>query len=93
MAGKLTRMVGLTLEAIGCQASIGGRCLIETGQGQSIEAEVVGFHDDKIYLMPIGELHGLGPGARVVPTNDVCEVPVGDHLLGRVLDGAGHAAG
>jgi flagellum-specific ATP synthase len=65
--------------------------MIETGGGQSIEAEVVGFHDDKIYLMPIGELHGLGPGARVVPTNDVCEVPVGDHLLGRVLDGAGHA--
>ena len=91
VAGKLTRMVGLTLEAIGCQASIGGRCLIETSQGQSIEAEVVGFHDDKIYLMPIGELHGLGPGARVIPTNDVCEVPVGDHLLGRVLDGAGHA--
>jgi len=41
--------------------------------------------------MPIGELHGLGPGARVIPTNDVCEVPVGEHLLGRVLDGAGHA--
>ena len=91
VAGKLTRMVGLTLEAVGCQASIGGRCLVETSQGQSIEAEVVGFHDDKIYLMPIGELHGLGPGARVIPSNDVCEVPVGDHLLGRVLDGAGHA--
>ncbi|VAW81463.1 Flagellum-specific ATP synthase FliI [hydrothermal vent metagenome] len=90
VAGKLTRMVGLTLEAIGCQAVVGSRCLIETCQNQSIEAEVVGFHDDKIYLMPIGELQGLGPGARVIPTNNTGEVPVGDQLLGRVLDGAGH---
>ncbi|HHJ17166.1 MAG TPA: flagellar protein export ATPase FliI [Gammaproteobacteria bacterium] len=91
VAGKLTRMVGLTLEAVGCQTAIGGRCLIESTLGNPIEAEVVGFHDDKIYLMPIGDLQGLGPDARVVPTHSVCEVPVGDHLLGRVLDGAGHA--
>ncbi len=90
VAGKLTRMVGLTLEAIGCQAAVGSRCLIETSQNQSIEAEVVGFHDDKIYLMPIGELQGLGPGARVIPISNAGEVPVGDQLLGRVLDGAGH---
>jgi len=90
VAGKLTRMVGLTLEAVGCQASIGGRCVIEAAQGENIEAEVVGFHDDRLYLMPIGGLQGLGPNARVVPTHSVCEVPVGDQLLGRVLDGAGH---
>ncbi len=90
VAGKLTRMVGLTLEAVGCQASIGGRCMIETTGGEPIEAEVVGFHDDRIYLMPIGELHGLGPDAKVVPTPGVCEVPVGEQLLGRVIDGAGH---
>jgi len=90
VSGKLTRMVGLTLEAVGCQASIGGRCVIEAAQGESIEAEVVGFHDDRLYLMPIGGLHGLGPNARVIPTHSVCEVPVGEHLLGRVLDGAGH---
>jgi flagellum-specific ATP synthase len=90
VAGKLTRMVGLTLEAVGCQAAIGGRCMIESSQGDPIEAEVVGFHDDKIYLMPIGELQGLGPDAKVVPTPGVCEVPVGDQLLGRVIDGAGH---
>ncbi len=90
VAGKLTRMVGLTLEAVGCQAAIGGRCMIESVQGNPIEAEVVGFHDDKIYLMPIGELQGLGPDAKVVPTHGVCEVPVGDQLLGRVIDGAGH---
>ncbi len=91
VTGKLTRMVGLTLEAVGCQASIGGRCLIESTQGEPIEAEVVGFHDDRLYLMPIGDLQGLGPDARVIPTHSVCEVAVGEHLLGRVLDGAGHA--
>ena len=90
VAGKLTRMVGLTLEAVGCQAAIGGRCMIESSQGEPIEAEVVGFHDDKIYLMPIGELQGLGPDAKVIPAPGVCEVPVGDQLLGRVIDGAGH---
>ena len=61
VAGKLTRMVGLTLEAVGCQAAIGGRCQIESTNGKPIDAEVVGFHDDKLYLMPIGELQGLGP--------------------------------
>jgi flagellum-specific ATP synthase len=91
VSGKLTRMVGLTLEAVGCQAAIGGRCLIESVNGEPIEAEVVGFHDDKLYLMPIGGLQGLGPDARVVPTHSVCKVPVGEQLLGRVLDGAGHA--
>ena len=59
VTGKLTRMVGLTLEAVGCQASIGGRCLIESTQGEPIEAEVVGFHGDRLYLMPIGDLHFL----------------------------------
>ncbi len=88
--GKLTRMVGLTLEAVGCQANIGGRCLISSTAGDPIEAEVVGFHGDKLYLMPIGDLRGLGPDARVVPAHKVCEVPVGEQLLGRVLDGAGH---
>lgn len=90
VAGTLTRMVGLTLEATGCQAVIGGRCLIESAQGHSIEAEVVGFHGERLYLMPIGELHGLGPGAKVTPVHNVCDVPVGDSLLGRVIDGSGN---
>ncbi len=89
VAGKLTRMVGLTLEAIGCQAAIGGRCMIESTGTNPVEAEVVGFHDDRLYLMPIGELKGLGPDARVIPAPSACEVPVGEGLLGRVLDGAG----
>lgn len=88
--GRLTRMVGLTLEAVGVQAAIGGRCMISSAQGAPIEAEVVGFAGEKLYLMPIGDLQGLMPNARVVPTHRVCQAPAGVALLGRVLDGAGN---
>ncbi|WP_425456744.1 flagellar protein export ATPase FliI [Aliikangiella coralliicola] len=88
--GRLTRMVGMTLEAVGCSVNIGERCHVETINGKLEEAEVVGFAQDKIYLMPIGSIHGLGPGARVIPTHKAAEIPVGDALLGRVLDGQGH---
>ncbi len=87
--GRLTRMVGMTLEAVGCNVNIGERCYLETNTGQLEEAEVVGFSEDKIYLMPIGNIHGLGPGARVIPTNRAAEIPVGNALLGRVLNGQG----
>ncbi|HQU15083.1 MAG: flagellar protein export ATPase FliI [Chromatiales bacterium 21-64-14] len=87
--GKLTRMVGLTLEAAGCQEAIGGRCVVASPQGQTIEAEVVGFSGDRLFLMPTGDIRGLMPGARVIPTHRVCEVAVGPAVLGRVLDGAG----
>ncbi len=89
--GKLTRMVGLTLEAAGCQEAVGGRCVVASAAGPSVEAEVVGFAGDRLFLMPTGELRGLMPGARVVPTHRVCEAAVGHGLLGRVLDGAGRA--
>jgi flagellum-specific ATP synthase len=88
--GRLTRMVGLTLEAVGCQSPIGGRCLVTSSLSEPVEAEVVGFHDDKLFLMPLGDLQGLGPDARVKPLHTTCQVPVGDNLLGRVLDGTGH---
>ncbi|MGH8265452.1 MAG: flagellum-specific ATP synthase FliI, partial [Steroidobacteraceae bacterium] len=87
--GTLNRMVGMTLEAVGCEAAVGGRCLIAGADGRQIEAEVVGFGGDKLYLMPTDDIRGLMPGARVTPTRSVSEVPVGDALLGRVLDGAG----
>ena len=87
--GKLNRMVGLTLEAVGCQAAIGSRCLVDSPGGASVEAEVVGFADERLYLMPTTSLQGVRPNARVVPTDRVYEAPVGDVLLGRVLDGAG----
>ncbi|MCG8429175.1 MAG: flagellar protein export ATPase FliI [Chromatiales bacterium] len=87
--GRLTRMVGLTLEAIGCRAAIGGQCDVISSNGDKIEAEVVGFSGESLYLMPTGDIRGLEQDARVVPTGKVCEATVGDHLLGRVIDGAG----
>lgn len=87
--GKLTRMVGLTLEAVGCQAAVGDRCVIDNPAGSSVEAEVVGFSGEKTFLMPSGAMHGLVPNSRVVPTGRVYEAAVGQGLLGRVLDGAG----
>ena len=87
--GKLTRMVGLTLEAVGCQAPIGGRCVISGIDGEEIEAEVVGFSGDKTYLMATDELRGLVPNARVVPSKEVYAASVGIGFLGRVIDGGG----
>jgi flagellum-specific ATP synthase len=87
--GKLTRMVGLTLEAVGCRAAIGGRCDVINAAGERIEAEVVGFAGESLYLMPTGDLRGLEPDARVVPTGRVSEAAVGDELLGRIIDGSG----
>ena len=87
--GRLTRMVGLTLEAVGCQVAVGSRCQIINPDDSCIEAEVVGFSDDKTYLMPCSNIHGLFPNARVVPARTMYEAAVGDNLLGRVLDGAG----
>ena len=86
--GSLTRMVGLALEAIGCRAAIGDTCDVSTSDGDRIEAEVVGFAGDRLYLMPTGDPHGLGPGARVVPRERSGLVGVGPQLLGRIVDGA-----
>lgn len=88
--GRLTRLVGLTLEAVGCKAPVGSRCLVINDAHEKIEAEVVGFADDKTYLMCTGDTQGLSPGSRIVPTGTVAEVNVGHHLLGRILDGAGN---
>ena len=87
--GMLTRMVGLTLEAVGCQAAVGDRCRIAGPAGHDVEAEVVGFGGEKLFLMPIGDIRGLAPNARVVPIGRGGEVSVGDRLLGRVLSGTG----
>ncbi len=87
--GRLTRMVGLTLEAVGCQAAIGGRCMVHSPDAEPVEAEVVGFSGERLFLMPSGDIQGLVPNARVVPTQRVREAPVGPGLLGRVLDGTG----
>ena len=85
--GSLTRMVGLTLEAIGCQASIGDTCDVIATNGTRVESEVVGFSGERLYLMPTGDVHGLGPNARVIPRRGGGTIPVGPNLLGRIIDG------
>ena len=87
--GRLVRMVGLTLEAVGCQLPVGGRCLIRGQDGLLHRAEVVGFSGEKLYLMPTADVYGLGPGATVFPSSEAAEIIVGEDLLGRVLDGEG----
>lgn len=87
--GKLDRMVGLTLETVGCHAAVGARCLVESVDGD-MEAEVVGFSGERLYLMPTGEITGLVPEARVIPGKGLYEAKVGDELLGRVIDSAGN---
>jgi len=89
VSGRLTRMVGLTLEAVGVEAAIGDLCLVETPAGQVVEAEVVGFAGDRAYLMPSGDIRGLVPQSRVRTSGRVYDAPVGDSLLGRIIDGAG----
>ena len=87
--GVLTRMVGLTLEAEGCQAPIGASCDVINSDGQRVETEVVGFAGTSLYLMPTTEVRGLTPNARVIPTQHGTDVLVGPELLGRVIDGRG----
>ncbi len=87
--GVLTRMVGLTLEAVGCQAPIGARCDVVNATGERVETEVVGFAGDRLYLMPTSEVRGLTPNARVIPKGQSSDVLAGPELLGRVIDGRG----
>jgi flagellum-specific ATP synthase len=86
--GRLTRMVGLTLEAVGFQAPVGSRCEIIGAGGKPLEAEVVGFSGETLYLMPTEDIRGLVPNARVRPIRNDSQVPVGEALLGRVVDGS-----
>ncbi|HEY2418466.1 MAG TPA: flagellar protein export ATPase FliI [Steroidobacteraceae bacterium] len=90
VAGRLTRMVGLALEAAGCQAAVGDRCEIVSSGRERVEAEVVGFSGDRLFLMPTGDLHGIKPNALVLPRTHTGTVRVGTKLLGRIVDGACH---
>ncbi|WLD57024.1 flagellar protein export ATPase FliI [Salinispirillum sp. LH 10-3-1] len=88
VAGKLTRLVGLTLEASGLSVSVGDRCLVKDAH-QTVEAEVVGFTEDKTFLMPVQAMGHLRAGATVVPIASASELVIGDELLSRVVNGFG----
>jgi flagellum-specific ATP synthase len=87
-SGKLVRVVGLTLEATGCKAPVGSLCKVETMAGE-MEAEVVGFSGEHLFLMPSEQTAGVLPGAKVTPMTEEVGIPVGMELLGRVIDGVG----
>lgn len=77
--GRLTRLAGLVLEASGIHKPVGSQCNIDTGDGGSVLAEVVGFSGNRSYLMPAGDVHGLSAGARVTPVTPFRPVPKWGH--------------
>lgn len=86
--GYLTRSIGMTLEAVGIKASVGDQCQVFVN-GDAIEAEVVGFADEKIYLMPVEGVSGIEPGATVLPLASNGGIKIGPECLGRVINGLG----
>ena len=109
VSGRLTRINGLVLEATGLKLPLGSGCRIVVPMGSAVDAEVVGFSGDKLFMMPTDDIYGVAPGAQVLPlealpqppqaaarfgprrraTDRAKHVPVGEELLGRVVDGSG----
>ena len=88
--GRTTRVVGLVVESQGPRAAVGDMCYIEgPDRRRRIPAEVVGFRDQKILLMPFGERLGIEPGCRIIPAGFPARARVGHSLLGRIIDGLG----
>ncbi|MEB0139858.1 MULTISPECIES: flagellar protein export ATPase FliI [unclassified Undibacterium] len=102
IAGKVTKVTGLVMEAVGLRLPVGSACEIHLTSGATVDAEVVGFDGDRLFLMPHSDLEGVTPGAPVFaaaiaaqadgrPGDRSRKLPVGYQLLGRVLDGNGRA--
>ncbi|AXW87623.1 EscN/YscN/HrcN family type III secretion system ATPase [Lonsdalea britannica] len=94
--GRLTRATGLVLEASGLHLPLGATCFVERANGdkvEEVESEVVGFNGQRLFLMPLEEVEGIIPGARVYARggekHEGKKLPLGPELLGRILDGAG----
>jgi len=88
--GRVRSLIGLVIEASGLRAEVGELCTIAAGRNaEPVSAEVVGFRDRGALLMPLGSMHGIGPGNPVSATGRPFRVGVGAALLGRVLDGLG----
>jgi len=88
-SGTLVRLVGLTLETRGIMAPLGACCEVLGRHGHRVEAEVVGFNDKTLFLMPFSEPTGVGPGDVVRVVSHSSNVKLGSALLGRVIDGRG----
>ncbi len=88
--GRVVKIVGLTIESLGPQVSVGDACMITSGNHhKKVLAEVVGFKDNRILLMPLDDMEGIGPGSYVESIGHPLQVSVSDQLLGRILDGLG----
>ena len=92
MIGKVVQIVGLVIQCSGPNVSMGELCYIKSHFEDvgPLPAEVVGFRDGQVLLMPLGETKGIGPGCQVVSAQKVLQVKVGPELLGRVIDGLGN---
>ena len=87
--GNVKQVVGLCIEANGPSASVGDLCYINTYDNEYLKAEVVGFTDTRVLLMPLGDMRGIKPGARIISYRKPLTVGVSDKLLGRILNGLG----
>ncbi len=87
--GRVVKVVGLTIESIGPHANIGDICAIDSGLAEPCLAEVVGFRDERLVLMPLGELSTIAPGADVLALQKRMKVSCGTGLLGRIINGLG----
>jgi flagellum-specific ATP synthase len=88
--GRVVQLIGLVVESEGPLAAVGELCRIESARHDgSTLAEVVGFRDHHVLLMPLGEIQGIHPGSEVIALGTSLQVPVGDSLKGRVIDGLG----
>jgi flagellum-specific ATP synthase len=88
--GRVVQLIGLVIESEGPLAAVGEICRIESSSNDgSTLAEVVGFRNHHVLLMPLGQLHGIHPGAEVIALGTTLRIPVGDSLKGRVIDGLG----
>lgn len=90
LKGRVTKVVGLVIESSGPSVIVGELCHIIAFDNKIIKAEVVGFRDDAVLLMPLGEVAGIGSGCEVIASGKALSVPVGYSLLGRVLDALGN---
>lgn len=91
LRGRVVQLIGLVIESEGPLAAVGDVCRIESARHDTATlAEVVGFRNHHLLLMPLGEIHGIHPGSEVVATGAALRFAVGDELKGRVIDGLGH---
>ena len=87
--GKISQIIGLIIESNGPGVSIGSICTIQSKNRPSVEAQVVGFRDNKTLLMPLGDIYGIAPGCTIEVTEEQPSFSVSSEMIGRVLDGNG----